>query len=243
MPTLRQQIRDFYDAHRLSDAKVEMILRVTQAVPEAAKVVEFPRTQIVRRMALAAVLLLCAALAFQFGVRRPKEVSFAVIAPRIVEFFRTPPNLKESQDKAELRAWLLANGAPPDFQIPAKLAALKSVGCTVVEVKGKPAWLTCFWREPGPGATDRELIHLFAVRRSDFQDGPAGPIPQLRELGGWSFASWAAGDVIYTMATPAPLEKLRPFLVGGKAPSPKLQTPEKLQAATADSRTPRPIGA
>jgi hypothetical protein len=31
---------------------------------------------------------------------------------------------------------------------------------------------------------------------------------------GWSFASWAAGDVIYTMATPAALEKLRPFLVG-----------------------------
>ena len=77
MPTLRQQIRDFYDAHRLSDAKLEVILSVTQAVPEAAKVVEFPRTQIVRRMALAAVLLLCAALAFQFGVRRPKEIVYS----------------------------------------------------------------------------------------------------------------------------------------------------------------------
>jgi hypothetical protein len=137
-----------------------------------------------------------------------------VLAPRIVEFFRTTPQLKESQDKAELRAWLLANGAPADFEIPAKLAALESIGCSVLDVKGKPAYLTCFWRESELRATDRDLIHLVAVRRSDFRDAPAGPAPQLRELDGWSFASWTAGDVIYTMATPAPMEKLRRFLVG-----------------------------
>ena len=137
-----------------------------------------------------------------------------MLAPRIIEFFRTPPELKESQDQVELRAWLLAHGAPADFQIPARLAALKSVGCTVVDVKGKPAWHTCFRLDPRPGATDRELIHLFAVRRSDFRDAPAGPFPVVREMEGWSFASWAAGDLIYTMATPAPVEKLRPFLVG-----------------------------
>ncbi|MGB8167883.1 MAG: hypothetical protein WCF18_10360 [Chthoniobacteraceae bacterium] len=216
MPSLRQQIRDYYDAQKLSGAKVDLILSVTEPVtaPAPAKVVEFPRALIVRRMALAATVLLLAMLVFQFGTRRSKQVSFALLAPRIVEFFRTPPELKASQDKAELRAWLLANGAPADFEIPAKLVALQSVGCTVVNVKGKPAYLTCFWREPGPGATDRELIHLFAVRRSDFRDAPAGPIPQLREMEGWSFASWAAGDIIYTMATPAPMEKLRPFLVG-----------------------------
>ena len=165
-------------------------------------------------MALAAALLLLGALAFQVEIRRPKEIPFAVLAPRIIEFFRTPPELKESQDQVELRAWLLAHGAPADFQIPARLAALKSVGCTVVDVKGKPAWHTCFRLDPRPGATDRELIHLFAVRRSDFRDAPAGPFPVVREMEGWSFASWAAGDLIYTMATPAPVEKLRPFLVG-----------------------------
>ena len=214
MPSLRQQIRDFYAAHRLPDAQVDAILSATRPVEAGAKVVKFPRARIIRRMALAAAVLLVAALVFQLGSRRPQPVSFAMLAPRIVEFFRTQPELKESQDQAELRAWLLAHGAPAGFQIPAKLAALPSVGCAVVEVKGKPAWLTCFWREQTPVGTDRELIHLFAVRRSDFRDGPAGPIPQLREMEGWSFASWAAGELIYTMATPAPVEKLRPFLVG-----------------------------
>lgn len=214
MPSLRQQIRDFYDAQKLPDAKVDAILSVTQPEPVAPKVVEFPRALIMRRMALAAALLVFAALAFQFGGRRPQQVSFAVVAPRVIEFFRTAPELKESQDQVELRAWLLAKGAPADFQIPAKLAALPSVGCSVVDVKGKPAYLTCFWREQRPDPTDRELIHLLAVRRSDFRDAPAGPIPQFRELEGWSFASWAAGEVIYTLAAPAPMEKLKPFLVG-----------------------------
>lgn len=217
MPSLRQQIRDFYDAQKLPDAKVDAILSVTkpEAAPLPPKVVEFPRALIMRRMALAAAVLIVAALAFQFGARQPKQVSFAALPPRIIEIFRGPHPLNESQDKAALREWLLARGAPAEFQIPAKLAALKSIGCTVVDVKGKPAYLTCFWREPGPGATERELVHLLAVHRSDFRDGPAGPIPQFRELDGWSFASWAAGDVIYTMATPAPMEKLKPFLVGG----------------------------
>ena len=214
MPNFRQQIRDFYNTHKLSDAKVEAVLRATEPEVPVAKVVEFPRERIMRRMALAAMLLVFAMLAYQFGMRGPQRVSFAVVAPRIIEYFRTPPKLKESQDKQELRAWLLANGAPAGFEIPEKLAALKSVGCTVVNVKGKRAYLTCFWREEKPGATDRELIHLFAVRRGDFRDGPAGPLPQLSERDGWRFASWAAGDVIYTMATPAPFEKLRPFLVG-----------------------------
>ncbi len=231
MPSLRQQIRDYYDAQKLSDAKVDLILSVTEPTPGpiSTKVVEFPRALIMRRMAMAAAVLLCAMLAFQFGTRRPKLIPFAVIAPRIIEIFHAPHPLNQSQDKAALREWLLAHGAPADFQIPAKLAVLKSVGCTVVDVQGKPAYLTCFWREPGPGATKRELIHLLAVRRSDFRDGPAGPIPQLREMEGWSFASWAAGDIIYTMATPAPLEKLRPFLVG---------EPRRSSALAAEGRAP-----
>lgn len=216
MPSLRQQIRDYFDAQKLSDAKVDLILSVTgpASPPAPAKVVEFPRARIMRRMALAAAVLVFATLVFQFNTRQPRQVAFAAVAPRIIEIFRAPHPLNESQDQAALRAWLLAKGAPADFQIPAKLAALKSIGCTVVDVNGKPGYLTCFWREPGPGATERELIHLFAVRRGDFRDAPAGPIPRLREMEGWSFASWAAGEIIYTMATPAPMEKLRPFLVG-----------------------------
>lgn len=220
MPNLRQQIRDFYDAQKLSDAKVDLILSVTKEEPTAApaKVVEFPRALIIRRMTIAAVALLFAVLVFQFRPSRPQQVSFAVLAPRLIEFLNTSPPLKESQDKAELRAWLLAKGAPADFRIPSRLAEVESVGCTVLDVQGKPAYLTCFWREQRPDGTDRDLIHLLAVRRGDFRDAPAGPVPRFQQMEGWSFASWAAGELIYTLATPAPIESLKPFLVEGLSP-------------------------
>jgi hypothetical protein len=187
------------------------------------KVVDFQsrRSGLLRLgLALAASITLYAGMQLWWPHGR-KTVEFAALAPRVVEFFGTPPELpKRSQDKAELRAWLLAQGAPADFQIPAKLLALESFGCQVVDIRGRPAWLTCFWREKKPDATGGELVHLFAVRRSDFRDGPTSSAPQFRELNGWSFASWAEGDVIYTVAAAAPLEKLRPFVAVRRADAP-----------------------
>jgi hypothetical protein len=210
MSDLRQQIHDHYQAQSLPAEKVEAILGRGREVAgqDESKIVRLPSAARWWRAGLA----LAAAVALFAGVlpwwpRPAEQVSFAVLTPRVVEFFGTPPELpKRSQDKAELKAWLLAQGAPADFHIPAKLMPMESLGCQVVDVQGRPAWLTCFWREKG------ELVHLFAVRRSDFRDGPASATPQMQEHSGWSFASWTEGDVIYTLATAAPLEKLRPFV-------------------------------
>jgi len=210
MSDLRKQIHDHYAAQSLPAEKMDAVLARGREVAghEAEKIIKLPSSARWWRagLALAAALAIFVGLA-QWRSRSPEKVSFAGMTPRVVEFFGTPPELpKRSQDKAELRAWLLAQGAPADFRIPAKLMPLESLGCQVVDVHGRPAWLTCFWREKG------ELVHLFAVRRSDFRDGPTSAAPQLHEHGGWSFASWAEGDVLYTMATAAPMEKLRPFV-------------------------------
>jgi hypothetical protein len=173
-------------------------------------------------LALAASVVLFVGLALWWP-RDGKTIEFAVLAPRVVEFFGTPPELpKRSQDKAELRSWLLAQGAPADFYIPAKLLPLESFGCQVVDVRGRPAWLTCFWREKKPGAAGGELIHLLAVRRSDFRNGPTSSEPKFREWNGWGFASWAEGDVIYTLATPGTIEPLLPFVAVWKKANSRL---------------------
>ncbi len=209
MSDLRKQIHDHYEAQALSADRAEAILARGRG---SEKIVRFPhRRRLI--LALAASVCIAAGLAIWF-TRGPEKVSFAVLAPRVVDFFSTPPELpKRSQNPEELRAWLLARGAPADFQIPAKLRGLESLGCQVVDVHGRPAWLTCFWREKKPDGTGGELVHLWAVRREDFKDGPGSASPQMRELSGWSFASWAEGDVVYTLATAAPMEKLRPFVV------------------------------
>ena len=208
MSDLRKQIHDHYDAKSLSAERAEAILVRGRGT---GKVVKFPSRRRVL-LALAASVIATAGLAIWWQ-QQSSRLSFAVLPPRVVEFFRTPPALpKQSQNPEELRAWLLTQGAPADFQIPKKLRGLESLGCQVVDVHGRPAWLTCFWREKRPDGSGGELVHLWIVKRDDFKNGPSSASPQMHEESGWSFASWTEGNLIYTLATPAPMEKLRPFV-------------------------------
>jgi hypothetical protein len=219
MSELRDQLQKHYDAKVLPAAKVEAILTEARAAVESGgKVIALPRRRAViwrAAAALAASIVLLAALALWWVPSR-RTVSYASFAPRIVEFMGTPPELpKRSQNPEELRAWLLAQGAPADFEIPAKLRPLKSFGCQVVDVHGRPAYLTCFWAEKKPGVDDGSLVHLLVAKRSDFKDVPP-ETPQFRELSGWSFAAWSEGEVIYTLAANAPLAQLQKFVAGVK---------------------------
>jgi len=220
MSELRQQIQKHYDAQALPAAKVEAMLAEGKAAAEGGgKIVGMPARPVGKWpaiLAIAASIIVVVNVVWWMVPQRP-AVSYASFAPRVVEFMGVGPKLpKRSQDPEELRAWLLAQGAPADFQIPAKLRPLKSFGCEVVDVHGRPAYLTCFWTEKKPGVDDGSLVHLLVAKRSDFNEPPPAT-PQFRELDGWSFAAWSEGDVIYTMTAKAPLEQLQKFVarVGG----------------------------
>lgn len=220
MSDLRDQLQKHYDAQALPAAKVDSILAEGRAAAaDGEKVVALPTRRAVpwqSVLAIAASIALMAALAV-WWMQGSAKVSYAFLAPRVVEIFGTGPTLpKRSQDPQELRAWLLAQGAPADFQIPAKLRALKSFGCEVVDVHGRPAYLTCFWVEKKPGVDEGSLVHLLVAHRNDFKDAPPSGTPQYRAMDGWSFAAWSEGDVIYTMAEKAPLEQLQKFVAGAR---------------------------
>lgn len=219
MSDLRKQIHDYYQDHELPAGKVEAILAQGRGADTqghvADKIVPLrhapPKW---RLLALAASVMMTVGLAVWWPQGQGNKVSMALLPPRIVEFFQTPPQLpKMSQSPAELREWLLAQGAPADYHMPATLQGMESLGCKVVDVHGRRAWLACFWREKKPDGSGGELVHLWAVRRSDFKDGPPIGTRQFHEESGWSFGSWTEGDMMYTVAANAPLEKLRPFVV------------------------------
>lgn len=216
MSDLRQQLQKHYDAKALPAAKADAILAQGQAeAGSGEKVVAMPARRVtIWRMvpAIAAALILLSVVAIWWVPGR-NRVSYATFDSRIVEIFGTGPTLPmRSQNPEELRAWLLAQGAPVDFQIPAKLRPLKSFGCEVVDMHGRPAYLTCFWREKKPGVDEGSLVHLLVARRKDFKDAPPEGAPQYNTMGDWSFAAWSEGDVIYTMAANAPMEKLKQFV-------------------------------
>lgn len=216
MSDLRQQLQKHYDAKALPAEKVDAILAKGRAeAGSEEKVVALPKRRVTIWQllpAIAAAIILLSVVAIWWVPGR-NRVSYAMVDSRIVEIFGPGPTLpKRSQNPEELRAWLLAQGAPADFQIPAKLRGLKSFGCEVVNMHGRPAYLTCFWREKKPDVDEGSLVHLLVVRRKDFKDAPPEGRPQYNTIGDWNFAGWSEGDVIYTLAANAPMEKLKEFV-------------------------------
>ena len=197
MPGFREQIQKHFEAKELSAAKAEAILAEGRAAAEGKMV------PLAQRKGAGLWVIWAAAACFVIlagGVTwwTNRRVSYATVAPWVVEFFHKDPELpKRSQNPEELRAWLLAQGAPADFQIPAKLGVLKSFGCQVLDVHGQPAYLACFWTEKKRDVDEGKLVHLVVARREDFKDAPP-ETPQYREIGEWSFAAWTEGNVIYT---------------------------------------------
>ena len=222
MSELRYQIQKHYEAKSIAAEKAAAILLRGRAAaageePEDKnKVADFSAAHAWSWrsvLSLAAALFVFAGLAGWWAQHEASRAPFAAVAPRVVEFFQNSPKLTHvPEDKAAVRDWLLAHGAPPEFYIPATLMPLDSFACSVVDVRGKKTYLSCYWREERPGRGDHEQIHLLVGKRSDFRDAPSSAQPLRRELNGWSFASWSEGEVVYTLATAAPPEKLTPFL-------------------------------
>ncbi|MES2996986.1 MAG: hypothetical protein V4733_09275 [Verrucomicrobiota bacterium] len=216
MSDFRQQVREHYDARSLAPEKVTMILargRDAAGGKSMPLPVSFPkRKPWARSISLMAALLALAFLGLWWSGRDVGKVSYALLAPRVIEFFSgTPELVPSSQNKDEVKAWLVSKGAPPDFQIPQALLPLESAACQVVDVKGEKAYMSCYWTEKKPDRGIHELVHLLVARADDFHDQPKSEQPAVRELNGWSFASWTKGEVLYTLATAAPPEKLTPY--------------------------------
>lgn len=219
MSDLRKQVRDHYDAQPLSKEKVEALLaagRISVPADDGAVVRGSRWTGWIG--AVAAVLVL-AVTGTWWMQRDSGVVAFAEVAPRVVEFFGAKPELvKAPQDKSDLKEWLVSKGAPQEFVIPSALIALESAACQVVDVGGKQTYLSCYWRVNKEGRDESDLIHLLIARADDFRGEPTSGKTMTTEVDGWSFASWTKGDVIYTLAAAAPLDKVSPFISVNEAP-------------------------
>jgi hypothetical protein len=215
MSDLRKQIRDHYDAQTLSPEKKEAILAAGRAARDG-QVVAFPeRRSWKKRMPalVAAVVFLAAGLSW-WGLRdHGPTVAYTALRPRLIAFFAQEPPLQEApQDKGKVREWLVSQGAPAEMKLPTALLGLESAACAVVDVQGRKAYLSCYWREGKDHRGNGDLIHLLVTRASDFKNDLEPGKPVTAELDGWSFATWTKGDVMYTLAAAAPLGKVTPFI-------------------------------
>lgn len=219
MSDLRKQIHDHYDARSLPPEKVDAILakgRAVAAGEEGSKITPMvPRGSRIRRMlaVAASVALLGGIIGLWFYPR--SGVDYAAARRVVVGFFAKEHTYSTvSKDPEELRQWALAHGAPAGFQIPPKLQSLPGKACTLLDVDGRPAFLICFMTVDASGKQDGGMVHLVVARRRDFRNVPRSRTPSDIAEGDWNFATWVDGAIVYSIAAPAPPEKVRRYVLG-----------------------------
>lgn len=216
MSDFRKQIRDHYDARSLTPETVEAILakgRAVEAGEASPKIAPLrPGGNLRRMLALAASIALLAVVT-GFWVHSRTRADYASARRVIVEFFSKEHTYSTvSADPVVLRAWAIEHGAPPGFRIPAKLQGLPGKACTLLSADGKPVFLLCFMTVAENGKQDGGMVHLLVARSGDFRNLPRPGTRSSAADGSWNFSSWVEGGIVYTVAAPAPPEKVRSYV-------------------------------
>lgn len=99
-----------------------------------------------------------------------------------------------SRDVAAVRGWLAERGAHGDLVLPAGLDGRPSLGCRLLEWRGRQVSLICFELE------DRKVAHLLVMDASAFQNAPAAS-PVLAQADGVATVSWSHGGKTYVLAS------------------------------------------
>ncbi|HSH17354.1 MAG TPA: hypothetical protein VLD18_15040, partial [Verrucomicrobiae bacterium] len=107
--------------------------------------------------------------------------------------------------ESDIRAFLRANQGHPEFQLRGAVGEVPLFGAGRLSWRGKPVSMICLARRPNA------LMYLFVIERSAL-DVPPGESPEFAEVVNRATASWAAGDLVYVLASEAGAEDLRTLL-------------------------------
>ena len=99
-----------------------------------------------------------------------------------------------SSDVVEVRRWLAQKQSHGDLLLPAGLDGRPSLGCRLLDWKGKKVSLICFELE------NRQVAHLLVIDRAVLDDGPT-ETPVFNQVGDVATVSWSRGDKSYVVAS------------------------------------------
>lgn len=149
----------------------------------------------------AVILLVSISIWFAFQATQQPDVSFDGYRARMVKnALRVYGMDLETNDAAQVRAFLAQQNAPADYELPAALAQTETVGCGVLRWQDKPVSMICFRTgqplSPG-GKTD---LMLFVIRTADLQGDIPRAATEIVGISQLSTATWQAGDKVYLLA-------------------------------------------
>jgi len=113
----------------------------------------------------------------------------------------------QSNQPAELIAWLRVNHAPAAQKLPDNLNKLASLGCKTFSSNGISVSVICFMRPDGG------LIHLITTNAPAPSARPLKTTPKSAQQGEWATATWREGDRIYMLALEGSRDQLQSYLL------------------------------
>lgn len=155
--------------------------------------------------AAAVVTLLIAVGSLWFSIpQQPKQdVSFAAYRNRMVRaVVRTYSSSMEleTNDVAQIRAYLAQHQAHADYVLPKNLEQTPTVGCGALSWQGKPVAMVCFRTgNPLPAGAKSDLF-LFVIDQNDLASPPQLDSPLFASVSTLVTASWRTGGKIYVLA-------------------------------------------
>jgi hypothetical protein len=106
----------------------------------------------------------------------------------------------ETNNVAQIRAYLSQHQAHPDYELPTKLEQTETVGCGALSWQGKPVAMVCFRTgKPLPAGTKSDLF-LFVIDQKDLASPPQLDAPVFANVSTLVTASWRTGGKIYVLA-------------------------------------------
>ncbi len=187
------------------DSRISDKLKASITPPAHLKSQLLAQTKIIRpvewwkhpvlRLALAACLALIVTVA-ALWLKPARTEGFVQYRNEMAEFAAKKLDRLDlmSRDMTEVRRWLAQKESHGDLVLLAGLDGRPSLGCRLLEFKGKKVSLICFEME------NRQVAHLLVIDRTAFKDAPPES-PVFNQVGEVATISWSRGDKTYVVAS------------------------------------------
>jgi len=106
----------------------------------------------------------------------------------------------ETNDLAQVRAYLAQQNAPADFELTDALADTELVGCGLLRWQGHPVTMVCFKTGKPLDPPSKSDLFLFVISSRDLQDQNAPAGAELAQVSDMTTASWRTQDKVYVLA-------------------------------------------
>lgn len=195
---LQISIRDQFRAVAIPDGLKQQIISEHRSL---ASVPRWRRPAVLTTVGITALLIAVTALWFNLPRTSDQDVSFAAYRNRMV---RTAVRIYgmdlETNNVAQIRAYLAQRQAPADYVLPRNLEPAETVGCGALSWQGKPVAMVCFRTGKPLAPGSKSDLFLFVIDQKDLASPPQLDAPVFANVSTLATASWSAGGKVYVLA-------------------------------------------